>query len=70
MSFDNLCKLLAEKNPKTFTQWLVGHRPDEVTILKPELSIEPIRADSVTFLKAEGCGSSGVTFYYDGTCIS
>ncbi len=54
MSFDNLCKLLAEKNPKTFTQWLVGHSPDEVTILKPELSIEPIRADSVTFLKTEG----------------
>jgi predicted transposase/invertase (TIGR01784 family) len=53
MSFDNLCKLLAEKNPEVFTEWLIGYRPNEVSILKPELSIEPIRADSVTFLKAE-----------------
>ena len=54
MSFDNLCKLLAEKHPKSFANWLLGHIPDEITILKTELSIEPIRADSVTFFKTEG----------------
>ena len=54
MSFDNLCKLLAEKHPKPFANWLLGHIPDEITILKTELSIEPIRADSVTFFKIEG----------------
>ena len=51
MSFDNLCKLLAEKNPETFTQWLVGDVSGEVTVLKTELSIEPIRADTITLLK-------------------
>jgi predicted transposase YdaD len=55
MSFDNLCKLLAEKHPARFAAWLLG---EEVTtlieILKTELSIEPIRADSVTLLKTSG----------------
>ena len=51
MSFDNLCKLLAEKNPETFTQWLVGDVSGEVTVLKTELSIEPIRADALTLLR-------------------
>ena len=51
MSFDNLCKLLAEKNPETFAQWLVGDVSGEVTVLKTELSIEPIRADTITLLR-------------------
>ena len=51
MSFDNLCKLLAEKHPEAFTEWLLGEVPSEIEILKTELSIEPIRADSVIFFK-------------------
>ena len=50
MSFDNVCKLLAEKHPADFARWLIGEEPTEIEVLKTELSIEPIRADSV-------CGS-------------
>lgn len=55
MSFDNLCKLLAEKHPDRFAAWLLGE-PSTTTIevLKTELSIEPIRADSVTLLRTRG----------------
>ncbi|MCU0551756.1 MAG: Rpn family recombination-promoting nuclease/putative transposase [Leptolyngbya sp. Prado105] len=52
MSFDNLCKLLAEKHPERFAAWLLGEEvTSTIEVLKTELSIEPIRADSVTFLK-------------------
>jgi predicted transposase YdaD len=52
MSFDNLCKLLAEKHPAKFAHWLIGVPiAAEIKILKTELTIEPIRADAVTFLK-------------------
>ena len=51
MSFDNPCKLLAEKNPETFIQWLVGDVSGEITVMKTELSIEPIRADAITLLR-------------------
>jgi predicted transposase/invertase (TIGR01784 family) len=54
MSFDNLCKLLAEKYPLRFATWVLGEVPASVEVLKTELSIEPIRADSVTFLQTEG----------------
>ncbi|MFB2877080.1 Rpn family recombination-promoting nuclease/putative transposase [Floridanema aerugineum] len=50
MSFDNLCKLLSEKYPDRFAAWILGELPSSVQVLKTELSIEPIRADSVTFL--------------------
>lgn len=50
MSFDNLCKLLAETYPANFATWLLGKTPTSIKVLKTELSIEPIRADSVTFL--------------------
>ncbi|MFB2835666.1 Rpn family recombination-promoting nuclease/putative transposase [Floridanema evergladense] len=50
MSFDNLCKLLSEKYPDRFAAWILGELPPSVQVLKTELSIEPIRADSVTFL--------------------
>lgn len=53
MSFDNLCKLLSEKYPDRFVNWLLGETPQTVTVLKTELSIEPIRADSVTFLQTD-----------------
>jgi predicted transposase YdaD len=51
MSYDNLTKILAEKYPERFATWLLGTPQTNVEILKTELSIEPIRADSLTFLK-------------------
>jgi predicted transposase YdaD len=55
MSFDNLCKLLAEKHPDCFATWLLGEpSTTPIEVLKTELSIEPIRADSVTFLHTRG----------------
>lgn len=54
MSFDNLCKLLAEKHPQRFATWILGKELDTIEVLKTELSIEPIRADSVTFLQTTG----------------
>lgn len=53
MSYDNVCKLLAEKYPTEFARWLLTVEPREIEVLKTELSIEPIRADSVTFLQTE-----------------
>ncbi|RCJ24627.1 hypothetical protein A6S26_18720 [Nostoc sp. ATCC 43529] len=54
MSFDNLCKLLSEKYPERFASWVLGTEQTCVKVLKTELSIEPIRADYVTFLQLEG----------------
>nr|WP_217523264.1 hypothetical protein [Pleurocapsa sp. PCC 7327] len=53
MSFDNLCKLLSEKYPANFANWILGTPQTTVQVLKTELSIEPIRADSVTFLQLQ-----------------
>jgi predicted transposase YdaD len=51
MSFDNLCKYLSEKYPDRFVTWLLGETPTAVEILKTELGLEPIRADSLTLLR-------------------
>lgn len=51
MSYDNTAKYLAELYPAEFAKWLLTDEPSEVTILKTELSIEPIRADYVVFLQ-------------------
>jgi predicted transposase YdaD len=51
VSFDNVCKVLAEKYPEDFVRWLIGEESTNVKVLKTELSLEPIRADSVTFLQ-------------------
>ena len=49
---DNICKFLAATFPTDFASWLLGE-PIAFTKLEPsELSIEPIRADSVIFLKS------------------
>ena len=51
--FDNLSKFLAQQYPQDFASWLVG-KPIKLTELKPtELSLEPIRADSVILLKSK-----------------
>jgi predicted transposase/invertase (TIGR01784 family) len=54
MSFDNLCKLLSEKHPHRFAEWVLGSKQSSVKVLEKELSIEPIRADSVILLRLEG----------------
>jgi predicted transposase YdaD len=54
MAYDNLCKLLAEQAPIAFATWLLRRPVSTASVLKTELSIEPIRADSVSFLAAEG----------------
>lgn len=51
MSYDNACKYLSEKYPSEFIRWLLSIEPQEVEVLKTELTIEPIRADSVSFLR-------------------
>ena len=51
MSYDNICKYLAETYPADFVRWLLKTEPPQVEVLKTELSLEPIRADSVTFLR-------------------
>jgi predicted transposase YdaD len=53
MSFDNVCKYLAEEYPETFARWLLQREVNFVEVLKTELTIEPIRADSVIFLRLE-----------------
>jgi predicted transposase YdaD len=53
VSFDNVCKILAEKYPRDFANWLLPEQVEKIKVLKTELSIEPIRADSVIFLQTE-----------------
>ncbi|MDJ0734119.1 MAG: DUF4351 domain-containing protein [Nostocaceae cyanobacterium] len=53
MTYDNACKYLAEQYPEEFIRWLLGIEPREIKVLKTELTLEPIRADSVTFLQTE-----------------
>lgn len=53
MSFDNVCKVLAEKYPADFVQWLIPSESKNVKVLKTELSLEPIRADSVIFIQTD-----------------
>ena len=53
MIYDKVCKILAEKYPRDFARWLLTVEPQEIKVLKTELSIEPIRADSLTFLQTE-----------------
>ena len=40
MSYDNLCKLLAEKHPNSFAAWLLGEESNNTQILKTELSLQ------------------------------
>ena len=49
---DNLCKLLAERHPEQFAEWLFGPLSGPVKVLKTELSREPLRADAAIFLES------------------
>jgi predicted transposase YdaD len=53
MSYDNACKYLSEKYPMEFARWLLSVEPQQVEVLKTELTLEPIRADSLTFLRTD-----------------
>ena len=51
--YDNTCKFIAETFPADLATWLLGE-PISLTKLEPsELSVEPIRADSLIFLESE-----------------
>lgn len=51
MNYDNACKYLAEQYPSEFVRWLLSVEPQDIEVLKTELTLEPIRADAVTFLQ-------------------
>jgi predicted transposase/invertase (TIGR01784 family) len=51
LSYDNACKYLAEQYPAEFANWLLSVQSQDIQVLKTELTLEPIRADAVTFLK-------------------
>lgn len=51
MAYDNTCKYLAETYPEEFAKWLLSTDTSNIQVLKTELNLEPIRADSVTFLQ-------------------
>lgn len=51
--YDSTCKFIAANFKRDIATWLLG-KPMELTELKPsELSLEPIRADSLIFLESE-----------------
>jgi predicted transposase/invertase (TIGR01784 family) len=53
MSFDNICKFIAENFSVDIATWLLGN-PIALTKLEPsELFAEPIRADAVIFLESK-----------------
>ncbi len=51
MTYDNACKYLAEQYPTDFVRWLLSVEAQNIQVLKTELTLEPIRADSVSFLQ-------------------
>src|SRR5919199_4009907 len=51
VSYDNACKYLAEQYPAEFASWLLSVQSPDIRVLKTELTLEPIRADAVTFLQ-------------------
>lgn len=51
MVYDNICKYLAEQYPTEFAHWLLTEEVTDITVLKTELNVEPIRADSLTLLQ-------------------
>ena len=53
MSYDNTCKFLAENFTTDFASWLLGEAIPLTKLEPSELSVEPIRADSVIFLKSK-----------------
>ncbi len=51
--YDNICKFIAETFPEDIATWLLG-TPVPLTQLSPtELSLEPIRADTLILLQSD-----------------
>jgi predicted transposase YdaD len=53
MSFDSTCKFIAEHFPQDIATWLLGKTVTLTKLESSELSVEPIRADSVIFLQSD-----------------
>ncbi|MFB2877459.1 Rpn family recombination-promoting nuclease/putative transposase [Floridanema aerugineum] len=53
MASDNICKYLTEKYPAQFVRWLLNKEPQNIQVQKTELSVEPIRADSLILLQID-----------------
>ncbi len=51
MAYDNICKYLAEQYPTEFARWLLSESATDIQVLRSELNVEPIRADSLTLLQ-------------------
>ena len=51
--FDSLCKFLAETFPEDYATWLLGDRIKLTQLSPTELSLEPIRADSLILEQSE-----------------
>ncbi len=51
--YDNVCKFLAENFSNDFARWIFGEAQELTSISPTELSIEPIRADSLILLQSE-----------------
>jgi predicted transposase/invertase (TIGR01784 family) len=51
--FDNTCKFLAENFSEDFASWLLGESIAMTQLSPSELSLEPIRADSLILLSSE-----------------
>ena len=52
MTYDNACKFLAEEYPQDFARHFLTGTATKVEVLKTELIVEPIRADSVVFVRS------------------
>ncbi|NMF57974.1 Rpn family recombination-promoting nuclease/putative transposase [Pseudanabaena yagii] len=52
--FDNICKYLAETYSSDIASWLLGESISLTQVQPQELAVEPIRADSLILLEAEG----------------
>jgi predicted transposase/invertase (TIGR01784 family) len=52
--FDNICKFIAETYSTDIATWLLGEAIQLTQVQPQELSLEPIRADSLILLEAEG----------------
>jgi len=52
LAYDNICKYLAEEYPSEFFQWVLGKEPQDIQVLKSELSAEPIQADALSLLQS------------------
>ncbi|MEC4984884.1 MAG: Rpn family recombination-promoting nuclease/putative transposase [Oscillatoria sp. PMC 1068.18] len=50
--YDNICKFLAENYPSDIASWLLGEAIPLTQLSPTELSVEPIRADSLILLQS------------------